>query len=205
MRRINNLESRDGAAVSLATRDGRSIRVRHIRSEDANLLVAMFWQLSSESRWRRFFVPLDNIEADHVEHEAQRLAAIDPDREVALIALADENNKESAIAVARYARFQTDADYAEASIVVRDDYQGAGLGQQLFDLLIQTALAQGITHMILLTHADNYGMIGLIHRLGMPYTSKITSGLCEIDLCLIDATPPVFPSTEPASSQASAR
>jgi GNAT superfamily N-acetyltransferase len=181
------------AAVHLRTRDGRTVAVRHMRREDADLLERMFYRLSSETRYRRFFVPLDHIEGERVKAEARRLATIDPNREVALLAVAEENGREEAVAVARYSCLDDTESGAEGSIVVRDDYQGAGLGAQLFDLLIQTALASGLRHMVLITHADNTGMIGLVQHLGLPYQGHYASGLYEIDLQLSDGEQPLFP------------
>jgi RimJ/RimL family protein N-acetyltransferase len=181
------------AHVPLQARDGRDVQVRHMRRDDAELLERMFYRLSSETRWRRFFMPLDNIDPDQVRRETVRLATIHPEREVALLATAQEEGREEIVAVARYGRVGDNSECAEASIVVRDDYQSAGLGCQLFDLLVQVGLARGVHHVILLTHADNTGMIGLIHHLGLPYTGKYASGLYEIDVQLTDNEPPIFP------------
>jgi RimJ/RimL family protein N-acetyltransferase len=185
------------ASVPLRTRDGREITVRHLRPEDAALLERMFHRLSSETRYRRFFVPLDHIEHERVRDEARRLATVHSEHEVALVALTREDGADEAVAVARYIRLKPEADCAEASIVVRDDYQGAGMGLQLFDLLIQVALAHGLRHLVLLTHADNLGMIGLVQRLGLPYRGHYTSGLYEIDLQLTDGEQPFFPFSKP--------
>lgn len=185
------------ASVTLSTRDGREVRVRHLRPDDAELLERMFYRLSSDTRYRRFFVPLDHIEDERVRAEAARLAMIDSRREVALVALAREDEREEAVAVVRYAGLGGEDHGAEGSIVVRDDYQGAGLGGQLFDLLIQTALAHELRHLVLLTHADNTGMIGLVQRSGLPYQAHYTSGLYEIDMQLSDGERPLFPFSRP--------
>jgi GNAT superfamily N-acetyltransferase len=185
------------AVVSLEARDGRRVRVRHMRQEDAPLLERMFYRLSSETRYQRFFVPLDNVEEERVHREARRLATIDPAHETALIAVVDEDGQEECVAVARYGCLRN-YDYAcEGSIVVRDDFQCAGIGRQLFDLLIQVAMAHGIQHMALLTHADNAGMIALVHGLGMPYKGRYSAGLYEMDVHLTDALMPFFPFTAP--------
>ncbi|EFO81430.1 GCN5-related N-acetyltransferase [Oscillochloris trichoides DG-6] len=185
------------AEITIKARSGQSIHVRHMRREDAPLLERMFYKLSSETRWRRFFVPLDNVDPEQVRRETRHLAHIDPDRAAALLATVMEDGREEGIAVARYGRIGDDPTCAEASIVVRDDYQGAGIGVQVFDLLVQVALARGIHHMVLLTHADNLGMIGIVHKLGLPYSGHYTSGLYEIDLQLTDNEPPVFPFSTP--------
>lgn len=185
------------SVVILESRDGRRVRVRHMRREDAPLLERMFYRLSSETRYRRFFVPLDSIDEERVHREAKRLAKIDPTRETALIAVIDEADREECVAVARYGCMQDCDDACEGSIVVRDDFQGAGIGRQLFDLLVQIALAHGLQHMSLLTHADNTGMITLVHGLGLPYKGRYSAGLYEIDIQLTDTEQPYFPFTTP--------
>lgn len=186
-----------GVAITLATRDGRPVHVRHMRHEDAELLERLFYRLSSETRYRRFFVPLDNIEEERVHREAARLATIDPARETALVAAIDEEGREEIVAVARYTCLESREDACEGSIVIRDDFQGAGLGRQLFDLLVQVALAHGLRHMVLLTHADNAGMIALVHGLGLPFKGRYSAGLYEMDVQLSDGDPPYFPFTAP--------
>jgi L-amino acid N-acyltransferase YncA len=157
--------------VHLTTRDGRAVTVRHIQGDDAKLLEQMFYKLSPQTRWRRFFVPLEHIDAAQVQ-------------EAALVALVGEEAGLAAVAVARYAGMDERGLTVESSIVVRDDYQHSGLGAQLLDLLFQTALARGVQHVVLLTHADNTGMIALAKRLGLPYEGKYSAGLYEIDVQL---------------------
>ncbi len=183
------------ATVNLETHDGRQVRVRHMRQSDAILLNRMFYKLSPETRYRRFFVPLNHVDEERVTREAERLATIDPLNETALIAIIDEDDGEACVAVARYACLSNHPESCEGSIVVRDDFQGSGLGRQLFDLLIQVALAHDLQHMILLTHADNSGMIALVQRSGLPYKSHMSDGLYEIDLQLKKSEQPLFPFT----------
>ncbi|PDW04581.1 GNAT family N-acetyltransferase [Candidatus Viridilinea mediisalina] len=185
------------ATVTLTARNGYAVRVRHMRREDGALLERMFYRLSSQTRYRRFFVPLDHIDPDRVHQEAQRLAQINPKRELALIALIEEEGRDECVAVARYGCIADREHACEGSIVVRDDFQHAGLGRQLFDLLIQSAMARGMQHMSLLTHADNTGMIALVHGLGLPYKGRYSAGLYEVDVQLSDGTQPFFPFTAP--------
>jgi GNAT superfamily N-acetyltransferase len=189
-----------GAVISLEARDGRVAQVRHMRQADAALLERLFHRLSSETRYRRFFVPLDNIDEERLHRDTARLATINPTLETALIASNEEDGHEEAIGVARYTCLSSRDDACEASIVLRDDFQSAGIGSQLFDLLVQVALAHGLRHMVLLTHADNLGMIALIHSLGLPYKGRYSAGLYEMDVQLADALTPYFPFTSPESA-----
>src|SRR5215218_1571067 len=81
----------------LTLRDGARVRVRPIGPGDRDALVAAFDRLSPESRYRRFFGPVNELSpqvldylsrVDHVDHEA-------------LVALDDEG---AIVAVARYVR-----------------------------------------------------------------------------------------------------
>ena len=189
-----------GAIVHLTARDDRELLVRHMRADDANLLKRMFYKLSSETRYQRFFMPLDSIDEERLDRETQHLATIDPERETALIAVCEEAGVEEAVAVARYSCLDNREHACEGSIVIRDDYQGCGLGRQLFDLLVQVALTHGLRHMVLLTHADNGGMIALVHGLGMPYKGRYSAGLYEMDVQLAEVARPYFPFTAPEAA-----
>lgn len=182
-------------AVSLRARDGRVVRVRHMRREDALLLERLFHRLSLETRYRRFFMPLQEVEAERLQRETQRLATINPANETALIAVLDENEREEAVGVARFVCMEQSRSSCEGSIVMRDDLQGQGVGRQLFDLLVQAALASQLRHMVLVTHAENRAMIGLIKSLGLPFEGRYSAGLYEINLQLADASGPFLPFT----------
>src|SRR4051794_17974634 len=98
--------------------DGAKVLVRAIDPDDRDLLAAAFERLSPESRYRRFFSPLQRLSSrqldhltrvDHVDHEA--LLAIDEDAG-------------DLVGVARYVR--TGPGEAEPAMVVADDWQGRG-------------------------------------------------------------------------------
>ncbi len=172
------------AMTTITTRDGRTLRVRHLSAPDAVLLERMFYRLSPQTIYRRFFIAAEHASPELVHKSAKRLAAINPQREAALVALADEQDGEEAIAVARFARLPHNPRVAEASILVRDDYQGTGVGRKLMELLIAEARTSGLERLILLTHADNTAMIRLATGLGLPFQGRHAEGLYEIHLWL---------------------
>ena len=172
------------AMTTITTRDGRTLRVRGLSAPDAVLLERMFYRLSPQTIYRRFFIAAEHASPELVHKSAQRLAAINPQREAALVALADEQDGEEAVAVARFARLPHNPKVAEASILVRDDYQGTGVGRKLMELLIAEARKSGLERLILLTHADNTAMIRLATGLGLPFKGRHAEGLYEIHLLL---------------------
>ncbi|WP_298815378.1 GNAT family N-acetyltransferase [uncultured Chloroflexus sp.] len=189
---MNDQHHSPAMPLTITTRDGRALRVRHLVAADAGLLERMFYRLSPESIYRRFFIAAEHASPELVHKSAQRLAAINPRREAALVALADEQGQEEAIAVARFARLPHQPQAAEASILVRDDYQGTGVGRQLLELLLEEARAANIERLIFLTHADNTAMIRLATGLGLPFHGRHADGLYEIQLLLQPQARPVF-------------
>ncbi len=178
--------------LTITTRNGRALRVRSLTAADAVLLERMFYHLSPETIYRRFFIAAEHASPELVRKSAQRLAAINPRREVALVALAGDEGNEEAIAVARFALLPHNRRVAEASILVRDDYQGTGVGRQMIDLLVTAARERQLERLIFLTHADNAAMIRLATGLGLPWRGHHADGLYEIHVLLEPTTVPVF-------------
>ena len=92
--------------------DGGTGRLRPIRPEDADALVAMHARLSPETIYRRFFAPYPKIQPGDLE----RFTHLDYDRRVAFILLVDE----VLVAVGRY-EGMPGSDLAEVAFVVQDD------------------------------------------------------------------------------------
>jgi RimJ/RimL family protein N-acetyltransferase len=141
------------------TSGGLSVVIRPLGPDDQRLLARGFERLSPQSRYRRFFRPLDRLserdlayltEIDHHDHEA--LAAIEPETG-------------HLIGVARYVR--NDApDQAEVSVVVGDPWQGRGAATALLEQLVERARAEGIASFVALVMEDNTEALKLFeHRM----------------------------------------
>jgi acetyltransferase len=115
-------------------RDGRGVRVRPIRPEDAGREKRFFDRLSERSRYQRFMQYLSTLS----ERMLARFTQLDYERELALVALWQDEF----VAVGRYAPNQ-DGLSAEFALVVADDWQGKGLGRALLERLCDAARASG--------------------------------------------------------------
>lgn len=182
---------RPNSSAVLMLRDGRQLVTRDIVPADAERLEAMFYHLSAETIYRRFFVAAERASPELVRRTARRLAQVDPQQEVAIAAL----DGDAVVAVARFACLPDAPQHAEGSIVVRDDYQGCGIGRQLLARLIARAEAHPLTRLILLTHHDNLGMIRLAQQCGKPLVGRHADGLYELELHLAADEQPSFPFT----------
>ena len=148
----------DAIAERVRTGHGAELDIRPVRPDDKPLIAEAIERLSPESRYRRFFRPLDRLserdlvyltEIDHTDHEA--LAAIDPE-------------SGSLVGVARYVR-GAEPHLAEVSVVVGDPWQRRGVATALLERLVERAREEGITHFVALVLDENTDAIRLFeHR-----------------------------------------
>ena len=161
------------------TRTGQRIRVRLIRPEDAGLLVDFFHHLSPETRWRRFHTTATDVDESVVWERAQELADVDNHTlGGAVLALVDGPNGEELVGVARVARSPEEpaSPDAEVAIVVRDDYQGQGIGTSLLYLLYRLAERMGVEAIRATVQADNSNLLEVIRHLDWPVEMETQQG-----------------------------
>ena len=141
----------------LRARDGRTVRVRPIRPEDAAREKRFFDALSARSRYQRFMQFLPQLS----ERMLARFTQLDYDRELALAALWQDEF----VAVGRYAP-NHDGLTAEFALVVADDWQGKGLGHALLERLCEAARAAGYQALVGHILEANRDMLQLAAHLG---------------------------------------
>jgi len=141
--------------------DGTELLLRPIRPEDAQIEAEFVRALSDASRYFRFMSAVRELTPAMLA----RFTQIDYDREVALIALLEQEGRESQVAVARYAT-NPDGESCEFAIVVADAWQGKGLGRRMLEELKEVARSRGIAAMVGYVLAANRSMLALCGRLG---------------------------------------
>jgi acetyltransferase len=146
---------------TLTLRDGTRVVVRPIRPEDRQIEREFVQQLSNESKYFRFMSGLRELS----EAMLNRFTQIDYDREMALIAIVCEKEKETEIGVARYI-VNADNASCEFAVAVADAWQNRGVGTALIRSLTAAARARGLLSMEGIVVARNSSMLGLMHALG---------------------------------------
>jgi|TARA_R110000851_G_scaffold333553_1_gene516399 acetyltransferase len=148
--------------------DGQPWLMRPIRPEDAEPLQRFVRGLSDESRYMRFVSMLRELTPSMLA----RYTRIDYDRELALVATVQLRNpehrghpQEEIIGFAHYLR-NADGRGAEYALVVADNWQRHGLGQDLLQGLLQVARAQHLDYIEGFVLAANRPMLGLMTRMG---------------------------------------
>jgi RimJ/RimL family protein N-acetyltransferase len=157
-------------------RSGDRVLIRPIRPEDKDALHDGFERLSPESRYRRFFSPMNELgarqlryltEVDHRTHEA--LIATDP-------------SSSEGVGVARFVRSSTDPRAAEVAVAVVDSWQGRGLGTALLAAIATRAREEGVEHFTASVLANNSPMLDLLRRLGDTQVVDRAAGVVELQI-----------------------
>ncbi|HEX7044699.1 MAG TPA: bifunctional acetate--CoA ligase family protein/GNAT family N-acetyltransferase [Burkholderiales bacterium] len=141
--------------------DGTDILLRPIRPEDADLEAAFVHNLSPQSKYMRFMQTLQELTPEMLV----RFTQIDYDRELALVAITEQEGREVEVAVTRYS-MNPDGESCEFALVVADAWQRKGIGSRLLSVLMDAARARGIRVMEGQVLADNTAMLSLVRRFG---------------------------------------
>jgi acetyltransferase len=143
------------------------ITIRPIRPEDAELVQDFVRNLSEESRYFRFMNSVQELSHAMLI----RFTQIDYSREMALIAVTEEQGKEVEIGVARFAT-NPDGESCEFALAISDNLHGKGLGQKMMTALMDAARSKGLKVIEGEVLKNNTDMLQLMDRLGF---SSVTS------------------------------
>lgn len=141
--------------------EGIDLTIRPIRPEDAELEQAFVRGLSEESKYFRFMDSLQELSQSMLV----RFTQIDYDREMALIAVLEQNDREQEVGVCRYIT-NVDARSCEFALVVSDAWQKRGIGNKLMNCLFDVARIKGLKVMEGEVLVNNRSMLELVRRLG---------------------------------------
>jgi acetyltransferase len=146
--------------------DGREYQLRPVRPEDEPIVHRMFEKMTPEDIRLRFFAPMKRL-----SHQmAARLTQIDYDREMALVAVApNEDGQEELYGIVRIAA-DPDNQKAEYAVMVRSDMKGKGLGYVLMTRIINYARSRGIGEVHGDVLRENTTMLEMCRELG--FTQK---------------------------------
>lgn len=142
-------------------RDGEPIRVRAITPADEPLLVAFHQSLGERTVRMRYFsaFKLDT----RISHERlARICMSDSHTDIVQVA---QNAGGAIVAIARLSRIEG-TNAAEFAILVRDAYQGKGIGTKMVARLLEIARAERIDKVVAEILNENREMQHICRRLG---------------------------------------
>jgi acyl-CoA hydrolase/GNAT superfamily N-acetyltransferase len=143
------------------TKTGLRIFLRPVKISDEPLLKEFFYSLSDRSLYMRFA----SARRDMPHSRLQEFVAVDFSRDMVIIAMLNHVERDIVIGLAQYSI--NDKDHtAELALVVRDDYQGQGVGKVLHSYMSYLAKRSGIIGFTAEVLEDNLSALSLIEKMG---------------------------------------
>jgi len=145
------------------TANGIYITIRPIRPEDAVMEKDFVHRLSEHTKYFRFMQAMQELTPEMVV----RFTQIDYDREMAFVAVADDNRGSlpKELGVGRYL-MNPDGQSVEFALVVSDGCQRMGIGTRIMKALMQSAKSKGVSFFEGEVLAVNSPMLALTKKLG---------------------------------------
>jgi RimJ/RimL family protein N-acetyltransferase len=176
--RLRPLSAPSNYSAAETLRNGERIEIRALKPQDRDDLVAAVSRTSSESLYRRFFA----VRRHFSETEESFYLNVDFISHVALVALAEENGRQSIVGGGRYV--VSEPGQAEVAFTVVDNYQGKGLGAALLRHLAMIARRAGLRELVAYVLPDNRAMLRVFEKSGLKYTAKREAGSVYVKLSL---------------------
>jgi acetyltransferase len=156
--------------------DGTSITLRPIKPEDEPMWLELLRSCSRESIYQRFrfFFHWDTHEV------ATRYCFIDYDREIAIVAELETDDKRELLGVGRLIA-DPDHESVEYAILVSDAWQDRGLGSIITDHCMTIAAHWGLKKIVAQTTTDNPRMLALFDKRGFKLTPDPASEMVDAE------------------------
>ena len=160
--------------ADIILRDGTTVRLRAVREQDAEAVVALFAGLSERSLYYRF---MTTHRVDLAE--ARRIVAPDPEN-VSIVA----ERGGALCGIAAYYRAAAKPERAEVAFAVADALQGHGLGTRMLERLAEIGRDHGVRAFDAYVLGDNLAMMDVFLQSGFALTQGLEQGVFHIALDL---------------------
>ena len=156
-------------------KNGKNMSLRPLLPSDEIAYRNFFYSLNKETVYMRFFHAVKIFSREMAQ---DHWANLDYRQKISLIGLVPNRGNKEIIAIGTYAKI--DDTWAEVAFVVREDFQGLGIGQYLFTELERVASANGFKGFFATTLPENKAMINLCKKCYAD--TKVIENQDEIDI-----------------------
>ena len=161
---------------TLTLKGGEIVHIRPLRVTDERVLQDLLYRLSDDSTYQRFL----GHKRCHPRGEIAHYSEFTDNENAALVAT-NNQDVEELLGVARY-DVDPSSRYAEVALVVRDEWQGRGLGSALFTRLVRLARQQGLQGFSASVLSGNTRMLSLFKASGLLVKDELQSGVHELSM-----------------------
>jgi acyl-CoA hydrolase/RimJ/RimL family protein N-acetyltransferase len=158
------------------TKSGLNILLRPVKLSDEPLLKDFFYSLSDQTMYRRFV----SARKDMPHERLQEFVVIDYTKEMAIVAVVShENSQEEIVGMGQYG-IDGGTLMANFALVVRDAWQGRGVGTEILGHLANLAKKQGLRGFTAEVLEENRAMFHLFESLGLQIERRSSQGIHEL-------------------------
>jgi acyl-CoA hydrolase/GNAT superfamily N-acetyltransferase len=155
-----------------------NVQLRAIKPSDVDEMRRFFYRLSDESKYLRFFAPIDAMPHE----EMQEYVTVDHSHIISIVAIVGEPQDERIVAEARYIRWP-DRSFADIAFAVDEKYRKIGIGSYLYQMLMKIAKESGLEGFNATVLADNVPMMKVFQK-NAPYPINAVLSGDKYDLAM---------------------
>jgi len=158
-------------------RDGTEALIRPTRATDEGAMKKLFYSLTPEDIYTRFFTNLKSLTSERAQH----LCTVDYENEMAFAAVVGSWEEETVVGSGC---FYTDpsTNLADVAYMIHPDWQGRGLGTILQQRLIEYARSLGLRGFTADVLTENEKMLAVFKKSGCQVEAKVSSGVFEVTM-----------------------
>jgi len=161
------------------TDKGMEIFIRPVKMDDEPLMKDFFYSLSDSTLYKRFI----SVRKDMPHDRLQDFVVIDyTDRMVVLATLQGEAEKDEMILGIGEYGVDKNVLTAEVAFIVRDEYQGRGVGAELLRYMTYIAKRRGLHGFTADVLMENQAMVHLFEKVGFEVEKRWESGLYHLKM-----------------------
>jgi acyl-CoA hydrolase/GNAT superfamily N-acetyltransferase len=156
-------------------KDDRKVLLRPTRASDVDGMQELFYSLTEEDIYTRFFTNLKSFSAS----QAQHLCSVSYEEEMAFLAVVGDWEEERVVGSGCYYA-DPSTNLADVAYMIHPDWQGLGLGGHLQRRLIEYAKSKGLRGFTADVLSENEKMLAVFEKGGFKVSSKVVEGTYEV-------------------------
>jgi len=159
----------------LTLRDGRTVLLRPTRAADVDGLQSLFYSLSQQDVYTRFFTNLSSLPVS----KAQHLCSVSHQNEVAFVAVAGPWEDQRVVGNACF-YVDPSTNLADVAYMIHPAWQGVGLASAMQARLIELARERGLRGFTADVLIANAPMLAVFGRSGCRISKRVAASAYEI-------------------------
>jgi len=156
-------------------KNDRRILIRPSRASDVDAMQELFYSLSAQDVYTRFFTNLESLSVD----KAQHLCNVSYKEEMAFVAVLEEQGRELVVGSGCY-YVNPSTNLADVAYMIHPEWQGQGLGSLLQQRMIEYGRAKGLRGFTADVLCENRGMLAVFEKSGCKLSKRVVSSTFEV-------------------------